>query len=230
MVNQKGFSLSSILIIGIVVLVVYIILQSSPLFKNSSNLDSKPQTSTISSTPQPIDNTESLDPEKPGWKIYKNSQANYQISYPGEWSKELAYNYYDADDDLTVMKTLEKPSRLTVTGELQMSAGHVKNSEVYSKVMFDEYDKSLKDPIGSSTSSKVGGKLTKVENIILANNPGVKFSYQENYEGSIYGLVHHIKVNETLYAINFFAPDEQTLDSYQKEINKILNSFKLLSN
>lgn len=233
LINQKGISLPIVVIaLVIVFLVGYIVVGNTSFFKK--DFKSEEVTSTPApvqnSTPQPTQPSDSNDPNRPGYKLYTNSDARYQISYPEDWSDTYAYNYYDNDDDLLRMDTKQEASRLSEPGELQLSVGHTKISDPTYENSLSQFNKDAKDPVGSTRSNKVNGKLTKVENITLANNPGIKFTYEENYEGAIYGLIHHIKVRDTLYAINFFTYDKATMANHQREITEIINSFKPLTN
>lgn len=232
-INQKGISLPILFVVIVVTsLIAYIVANNTSLFKNTPDFVPATNSPAIltSPTPQPTQNSDSTDPSKPGYKLYTNNEAGYQINYPEKWSRNQVYNYYDLDDDLIVMNYTDQPRGLGfLDGEIQLSVGHIKKSAENSGFAFTEFDKNLKDPIGSANTNKVSGKLTKVENIEIANNTGIKFTYIENYEGAIYGLVHHFKANHTIFFINFFAPDKQTMDKYQREINEAIGSFRLLS-
>lgn len=229
--NQKGISLPIVVIIMAIISVVgFIAVNNTSLFnKESEGVTSTPAL-VQNSTPLPTQQSDKNDPNRPGYKLYKNREANYQISYPEKWLEKLAYNYYDNDDDLVRMDTNEESSRLSEPGELQLSVGHTKMPDPTYDNSLSQFNKDTKNPVGSTSSNKVNGKLIKVENITVANNPGIKFTYEENYEGAIYGLIHHIKVGDILYAINFFTYDKATMTSHQKEITEVINSFKPLPN
>lgn len=167
------------------------------------------------------------EPRKPGYKLYKNTEGNYQISYPATWSEDQVYNH-ELDDDLVVMSPDTNNTRGFGfrDGEIQFSVGHIKKESRDSERFFTRFEQDLKNAIGTTGTNKVNGIRTKTGNIKIAGNPAVTFSYQENWEGEVYGLFHYIKANDTIYSINFLTANKKTMDEYQAEITNILDSFQ----
>lgn len=235
--NQKGFFNLVLLILFLIAMVIVL---GTAAFKNyfqPKDVKEKQVTFSPSSaakiqimpSPTPQD-TE--DPERKGWKLYKNSEANYQISYPGDWTKNIVYNYYDPDDDLGVMSQ-EHAKELRGLGfldnEIQLSVGGLKATDPTSKSNLEELNKALEKGKYIFPPNKVGGVETKVEDLTIAGHDAAKLIYKENYEGSIYGILYHIRGegNIPAYYINFFAKDETSIQYHEKEITEILASFKI---
>ncbi len=223
--RQKGFAPILIVVLIAALVGVYFLFTT-----NYSNNRTKPA-QYVQITPAPTVINVNHDPDRKGWNIYKNEQAHYQISYPNKWVKDQVYNYWDSDDDLVVMDTANQPRQLGfVESELQLSVGHVddpKKCPSNSPCSPLSFDKELQLAVGTISTNKVYGKLTKIGNGKIANVAAVKYLYEENYEGPIYGYVNHLKgADGTIYSINFFALDKRSIQTHQIDIDKVIKSFK----
>lgn len=230
--NQLGFS--PFIIIGLIAAVLIIIMAGLNHSLFTPSLVPSPTPEAIadyippSPSPTPIPDTD--DETRIGWKVYTNAESPYQISYPASWTQGGFYNHYDYDDDL--VRYFKKNGHKedlgygTLSGEVQLSVGQIKKSDYRSPYLFEKFGTDLASPIGSSWTDKTNSAIKKVANTTILNAPAVKYSFENHYEGSVYGVLYHFIIDDTLLSINFFAGEQTDLNAQQSTINQILESFQ----
>jgi len=222
---ENKSKLNTILLVIIIILLFvglgYFFLRDSREKKDTDLVSDLPQIENQNNNVVQTENNKSS-------KIYKNSQAGYEVSYPKDWHKDLDSALGNELGNNSTLNIKNRTDAVKTGGDFEMiAAGSIISVEVNSNMNYSSYEEFIKDPKWYLSEKIINERLANLETITIGGKIFKAFTGIKT-DDSLPMKTYSFIYNGKLYKISYISGSKEQFNLDYPIFNDFISSFNFL--